>query len=788
MGKRGSAGVSSPLHIRWRWRPSAEALALLLLLAVYITLGVSYLMATPLFENPDEWSHLSVIRYFIHQRAIPPRVLPERTMSDENMAWFFSYHDPPLYYTPPLYHALSATFLSALGCDMADLPDMMIPSPVWERGWTPEPGPDPRNKTMFAHRAEETWTQSETVRATVLLRVASLGLGAVTAACAYLLAWLLSPERAGRRFVAPGLGLGAAALVALNPKFLSVSAAVTNDNLINAIFAAFLVGALWLRRSPACSGSTWRGWAALGGLAGLGLMTKQSALLLLPVGGLAILWQRDERRHARWRRILVNGLAFSAAAFGVGGWWYVRNLALYGDPLGLETHFAAQTPLSGFGMQSVWMTLRSYWAAFGWAPILVAPWMYAFAGGVALAALAGLLGLAARGRPASLPVDERRALLLLISALALNVISFYRWAISTGAPTGRLLFPTLPVVAVLAAQGLGWWGGEWRWSQWGRWALTVVAGGALFCAAVIPWRYLRPAYASPRVSPETLAGADLQPVGDEDQPLEFAGGVRLAAYDIGQGPSPGRPFDLTVYWRAETRPAQQYRVWVQLAPQDPTERVAEADFWLGGARYPSDLWPAGDAVRQTFRLAIPAWAPAPVLYWARIGLLDETGARVDLADGSSDMVVLGPWRMRAERDQPAAGVIDVDFRLGSRIRLIGYRVERSGDDWIVTLYWRAEDAVTVDYAAFVHLLDEQGRLIAQHDGPPRDGAYPTSWWLPGDVTPDRRRLSPERPFDGAARLAVGMYDPATMDRLPAYNDAGERLPDDVIPLTEFPKE
>jgi len=766
-----------------------------LLLIVYAALGISYLLATPLFENPDEWSHLSVVRYFAHHRAIPPRVLPERPTSSTGVAWFFSYHDPPLYYTPPLYHALSATFLSIWGFDMADLPDMMIPSPVWERGWTPEPGRDPRNKTIFAHRAEETWAQSETVRATVLLRLASLGLGAVTVACTYVLAWLLSPECAGRRFVAPGLGLGAAALVAFNPKFLSVSAAVTNDNLINAIFAAFLVGALWLQQSPMRPGSTWRGWAALGGLAGLGLMTKQSALLLLPVGGLAILWQQCEAHHARWRRMLVNGLAFSAAAFGIGGWWYVRSLALYGDPLGLETHFAVQTPLSGFGMQAVWMTLRAYWAAFGWAPILVAPWMYAFAGSVALMAAIGLgWMLIGRKWPASL--SERRALTLLTSALALNVISFYHWAVSTGAPTGRLLFPTLPVVAVLAARGLAWWGPWWKpwWGRrfrWGSWVLAALAGVALFCATVIPWWYLRPAYASPRVPAAALAGADVQPVGTDEQPLAFAGGVRLLGYHIEKEASPGKPFEMTIYWRAEDRPTQQYHVWVQLAPRDPTERVAQDDFWLGGARYPSDLWPAGDTVRQTFRLAIPEWAPAPALYWARVGLLDETGARVDLADGSSDMVVLGPWRMQSGRSRIPEDAVQVDFRLGSGIRLAGYHVELVDDGWAVTLYWRAEEILDVDYAAFVHLLDEQGRLLAQHDGPPRDGRYPTGWWLPGDLTLDRRILSPDQPLDlnrlnSVVRLAVGMYDPATMDRLPAYDDAGERLPGDVIPLAEFP--
>ncbi len=764
------------------------ALSLLLLL-VYVTLGITYLSVTPLFENSDEWSHLSLVRYFIHQRTLPPRVVPDLMTdgrSDEDVAWLFSYHDPPLYYAPPLYYVLSATFVSAWGLDMDDLPDLVAPSPAWEAGWTPEPGRDPRNKTVFAHRAEETWAASDTVRATVLLRLASLGLGAVTVACTYVLAWLLSRERSERQFIA----LGAAMLVAFNPKFLSISAGVTNDNLLNAIFALFLVGVLWMQQPPARSGSTWRGWAALGGLVGLGLMTKQSALLLLPVGGLAIFWQQDRGVSHRWGRVIGNGLAFGVTALGVGGWWYLRNALLYGDPLGLETHFAVQKSLSGFDMSALWMTLRSYWAAFGWAPILVAPWMYVFAGTGAVMALVGLGARVVRGWPSSRA--ERRGFLLLLLALALNGVSFWRWAVTTGAPTGRLLFPTLPIVGVLASSGLAWWGRR----GWGRWVLAGAAGVALLCATIIPWRYLRPAYASPRISAAVIVDAAIQRVGEEP-PLTFAGGVRLDGYEVERGPALGEPFDLTLYWHAETRPVQQYLVWVQVAPQDPTARIAQDSFWLGGTRYPSDLWPAGDWVRQTYRLAIPAWAPAPALYWARVGLLDESGARVELADGSSDMVVLGPWRLRGDAhvggDQPAVDAVEVDFRLGESVRLIGYRVETAGDDWVVTLYWWADDALDVDYVVFVHLLDDQGRLIAQHDGPPRDGAYPTGWWLPGDLTPDRHILSPVQPLNlnclnCDAQLLVGMYDPATMTRLPAYDGAGERLPNDAIPLAKVPKE
>jgi hypothetical protein len=252
-----------------------------ILLVVFVGLGMTYALVTPCFESPDEWSHLSLVRYWAAHWTLPPRVLPThpaRTGAD--VAWYFEYHDPPLYYAPPLYHALAAVLASFPWTSMDDLPYLLVPSPSWEAGWAPEAGTDPWNKNIFAHRAEETWAQSSTVRATYLLRLVSLGLGAVTVLCTHALAQFLWPER-------PMLALGAAAFVAFNPQFLAVSAGVTNDNLLNALFG--LVPVVMLRYIR--DGAAWRQWALLGGLAGLGLLTKQSGLLLLPLGLLAVVWQ-----------------------------------------------------------------------------------------------------------------------------------------------------------------------------------------------------------------------------------------------------------------------------------------------------------------------------------------------------------------------------------------------------------------------------------------------------------------------------------------------------------------
>jgi hypothetical protein len=76
-------------------------------------------------------------------------------------------------------------------------------------------------------------------------------------------------------------------------------------------------------------------------------------------------------------------------------------------------------------------------------------------------------------------------------------------------------------------------------------------------------------------------------------------------------------------------------------------------------------------------------------------------------------------------------------------------------------------------------LDADGEIIAQFDTPPLDGLYPTDSWLLGQIVPDPHILTlPE----STRALAVGLYDPTSMTRLPVTDASGERLTDDAIKI------
>ncbi len=120
--------------------------------------------------------------------------------------------------------------------------------------------------------------------------------------------------------------------------------------------------------------------------------------------------------------------------------------------------------------------------------------------------------------------------------------------------------------------------------------------------------------------------------------------------------------------------------------------------------------------------------------------------------------------------------------LGDTVEFLGYDLEtgsweleagtRDTERAIhLILYWRTIRHMKEDYTVFVHLVDSQGRVVAQGDHQPLDGAYPTPRWPTGGVVGYRARLPipPDLP-PGTYQLKLGMYLLATGQRLEVAGD------------------
>ncbi len=90
--------------------------------------------------------------------------------------------------------------------------------------------------------------------------------------------------------------------------------------------------------------------------------------------------------------------------------------------------------------------------------------------------------------------------------------------------------------------------------------------------------------------------------------------------------------------------------------------------------------------------------------------------------------------------------------------------------------WQPLQPLNEDWKIFVHLVDANGRVLAQFDGQPLEGTYPTSRWIPGELVKDSYPLIlPPDASPGPYRVFAGFYNEATGLRLSVPGDSEGRV-------------
>jgi hypothetical protein len=88
--------------------------------------------------------------------------------------------------------------------------------------------------------------------------------------------------------------------------------------------------------------------------------------------------------------------------------------------------------------------------------------------------------------------------------------------------------------------------------------------------------------------------------------------------------------------------------------------------------------------------------------------------------------------------------------------------------------WRALRTPDTSYRVFTHLLNADGKVIAQQDGFPVNNTRLTTGWVPDEyiVDPYALEFLPKGlAYRGPAHLEVGFYDPDTGQRVLAAGGA-----------------
>ena len=753
-----------------------------LILILFVLLGVGYAFVTPVFEASDELWHYPMVRHLADGNPLPVQVFNP----DAAGPWKQEASQPPLYY----YIGAALTFW----IDTSDMESVRWLNPHVDNGVIKAD----KNANLVIHDPDaDIWRGTQL--AVLVVRLFSVLLGATTVYLTYRIAQEVAPGR-------PEIALGAAAVNAFTPMFLFISGAVNNDNLVILLASlALLLMIRYVRVDEKSARQRYLYLLVLGTVIGLGSLTKMSALGLFPLAALAIFIERwrnlgrgvDLRSLGRviWQSAIHFFVLFAPALL-IAGWWYYRNVQLYGDwsgwnafiaVLGQRAHPASLAQL----WDERWGFMLSYWGLFGGLNVPMPEWIYHLLNTLVIISAVGFLVYFVRlvvkwhsnsGIPISnlqslifniLDFVERNAALILCLLWgAAVVVGLVRWATVTWSSQGRLVFSSISVFSTLFVIGLvGWL--PWRSAR----AAAAILGVFLFTiAALAPILWIRPAY-DPK---QYQNNAEIRIAN-----VTYGDRMRLIGYAIEDKPvQPGDTIDIVLKWEALNRMDRDWSVFVHLNDPILGSPVAQRDMYLGQGLVATRLLEPGDHITNLYRVEIPATAIAPSELALTVGLYDfYTGERFRDLEGRDAVMLDTVFLQALEGEIP--NPIKVNFE--NELELVGFnigprRLEVS-EEAQLTLYWRPLQNLNKDYTFFAQIVDENTTRWASHDL-----EKPTSRWSPKDIFEVNLSLSlvDDSP-PGVYPLIVGVYSRSAnggFDRLQMVTEEG-RLTDDFLPLVDI---
>ncbi len=412
------------------------------MLITYFFIGGLYAFLTPAWQAPDEPAHYNYVRQLVRQPGFPKltancynqnylnELTSQRFPPDLPVTGLcYEFHQPPFYY--------------------------LLGMPVFVL----------------------TGGRLQLLR---FLSMALLGGGVVT--LAFLIGRAIFPRR-------PLIAYGTMAFVAFNPMHLSMLSAINNDALAELILAAILFILVQRIMAPAAPDKAQRyfenDWL-LGALLGLGLGTKLTVYLAVPLIAVVLWWTiTAPTPQEKWQKLARPALVIYGLALLIVLPWYARNAGVYGnfDILGLIRHdqivtgqlravdYIADVGIWNYVINFSTTTFHSFWGQFGWMAVPMDGRVYLILTLLSLMVLGGLIGfwwqsrrMANHAADYALSTNQRRALALMGLTIFLMVLGYLWYNVDFRQFQGRYLFPALIPVGIFFTLGLREaFDLRWRW-------------------------------------------------------------------------------------------------------------------------------------------------------------------------------------------------------------------------------------------------------------------------------------------------------------------------------------
>lgn len=713
----------------WAWYksinwPHIPLTAFQWVLLFYVIFGLSFMVATPILEASDELWHFGMVEYLRENNG----ALPVHDVSDPEK--IYENNRNTIYRQegsqPPLYYYTMALLTAPI--DISDAESYREPNPHVRAGEPDSWG----NKNLVLHPVDGV-PLTGTPLAIYFMRLLGLAMGAVTIWAVFKSGELIAPHR-------PVVGLLAAVITAFNPMFLFISASVNNDTMIIMLNSVVILLALQTLRE----GFDLRRSVLLAILLGLATLTKLSALVLVPIIAIAALWVA--RRDKDWTGLLVLGGAMFIAWASMSGWWYWRNIQLYGELFGTQTMAAvAGIRTDPFTIGSLLAEFegfrQGYWGVFGAFNIVTNPLMYALADFVVFIGIFGVMFLVAQLvsiQDFSFARRELSLVLFLLSIVLVGIVAYINWTSMTYASQGRLLFPYFAAISPLLAVGLV----EILW--WILFLLTPPDRSYVRAGDAVPEPILRESLRYPiifvtaffmlfslfSIFPNYRAPRPLDELPEDvEQIYARYDNIELIGYERRNSRYfPGEDVRFTLYWRVIEPTEDDLSLAIALI--DPFQEVVSertVSTYPGAGTLRTSTWEAGKIYADTYEIGLSRNINSRYPFNLAVNWYNEDPANriVSLNDAENPITVeLAIGAVVKPNLRPSLAGLElindnmVAFRtFGSLIVMEGYayNVLEDGLSFDVEVLWSARNNIETAYTTFMHIYDEDGNLVTQSD-------------------------------------------------------------------------
>lgn len=382
-----------------------------------------------------------------------------------------------------------------------------------------------------------------------------------------------------------------------------------------------------------------------------------------------------------------------------------------------------------------------------------------------------------------------------VATIEIGIIGYY---------SNRMILDTMGLVSRDIARHLTGWSDTLIYTITSHWPdYAIVLPKTAWDGVVTQWwfkEYYRPvASFDPTISefgPVTIYKLVNSPITGYHAELQadYVTGLNLARVDFNQQLiQPGKFLDLWLQFQVKKQQFSDYQVTVYLIDTQTSEHKALTTLWpyYITSAYPSSRWRGGDIRSVPVRLTVPEDLP-PGAY--RLGVLiydpkqDRALPLATNPNSDHPEVQVGYLRVGqppALIQMNASVVVSAEASWEGNVALrtvsLPGNSPAAGDVLPIQLEWEATGSPQRDATVFVHLVDENGNIVAQRDQRPFDNRFPMPTWQPGEVLRDIYPVSlPAGLPSGSYSLKVGLYD--TAGRLSRSNMTGGVVSQDPVTI------